>query len=116
MALSECLKAADVPEVEYLPVTLIDHKGKVAAKDYCIINPTRIVDAIDQNASQFKWNALDAEDMIVSRLVLDRERLGSSDRIFPGLKYDPHAILVRQDLAESIDNGDFVGPSMFAAC
>lgn len=110
-ALCECLKAAEVTQVEYLPVKLINHKGKVVSEEYSIINPTRIVDAIDQDASRFKWNALDSEAMIVSELVLDPARLKSRDRIFR-LKHKLAPIVVRGDLAESIENGNFVGPYM----
>jgi hypothetical protein len=110
-ALCDFLKAADVTQVEYLPVKLISHKGKVVSEEYSIVNPTRVVDAIDQSASQFKWNALDSKAMIVSELVLDQARLKPKDRIFR-LKYKLAPIIVRGDLAEAIQNEDFVGPYM----
>ena len=41
-------------DCEFLPVTLIDHKGKVASKDHFVLNVLRIEDAIDMKRSKYK--------------------------------------------------------------
>src|ERR1700745_1396290 len=42
------LRSKDLQKVEYLPVSIIDHKGQVASKDYCIVHALDPVDCIDR--------------------------------------------------------------------
>lgn len=41
-------------ECEFLPVALLDHKGKVASSDHAILNPLRTADLIDMKLSKYR--------------------------------------------------------------
>lgn len=38
---------------EFLPMTLLDHKGKVASKEHFLLNPLRIEDVVDMQRSKY---------------------------------------------------------------
>jgi hypothetical protein len=54
----EILAAEAVNRVELLPIRIINHKGRVAARDYAIVNPLDLVDCIDVQRSGLEWNSL----------------------------------------------------------
>ena len=66
--------------VEFLPVSIIDHKGKVASKDYFILHPVRIVDCVDQKMSIVVWNPI-KKDLIASCEERLESRCDSGGRI-----------------------------------
>ena len=101
--------ANNVNHVEYLPVKIINHKGRIASKDYFIINPLDICDAIDFDQSEIKWNNINP-DIISScaKLVLKKNNIPYDFKIFR-LKYFPRRVLLRRDLAEKIGKGGFTG-------
>lgn len=107
--LKEFIERTEPPEVEYLPVSIINHKGRVASKDYFIVNPYKLLDCIDLEGSEIEWNSIDPQ--IISacfEMVIDETRIDPDATIFR-LKYYPTKILVRRDLADEILNGNFTG-------
>src|SRR5262245_60585043 len=92
--LKTLIEKAKPARVEYLPVELMDHKGRVASADYFVINPTRLQDCIDKKASKLTWNSID-QDLIsgCSQMVIDEERIESNAMVFR-LKHYPSPILV----------------------
>jgi hypothetical protein len=50
---------ATADAVEFLPVTILNHKGRIASKDYFFVNPVGSVDCIDVDKSGVVWNAID---------------------------------------------------------
>ena len=42
------LQSQGMRDIEFLPVRILDHKGRVASKDYKILNCVRVVDCVDQ--------------------------------------------------------------------
>jgi len=98
---------------EYLPVTIYNHKKRVATKDYFIINPHKVVDCIDQAKSELVWNKIDTQ--LVSRckkLVLDEKQIDPNLLLFRP-KYLPLIVLTRSDLAEAIIGEGFKGAYFF---
>lgn len=83
-ALREAIAAFDPPDVEYLPVTIYDHKGRVASRDYVIAHPCRVVDCLDHDAMDITWNALDPMSIMVSMngVLLDPDPLEGRRRCF----------------------------------
>ncbi len=57
--LAELVRAHTPRDLELLPVTLIDHKGRPVTSPHVIIHPLRTVDAIDRDRSDFELNAID---------------------------------------------------------
>jgi hypothetical protein len=89
-------------ELETLPITIRDHKGRDVDIPYFLINPLRTVDAIDQSQSKFRWNPIN-KDFIASfqRLVMDESKL-PVDAGVCRIKHIAGAILVAPALIEAI--------------
>jgi len=77
--LAELVHSYTPRDLELLPVTLIDHKGKPVAAPHFIIHPLSTVDAIDRGRSTFELNDIDpsfisdapAIELDVSKLPAD---------------------------------------------
>ena len=96
----------DITNVEWLPVTIVDHQGKAVAKEYVIANVLEVVDCVDQDASDFTWNKLEA-DLIAGfvELVIDESRVPAGLRMFR-MKYFPNKIIVDEALRDAIEGAD----------
>jgi hypothetical protein len=100
--LQECVRSRAPVEVEYLPVKIIDHKGRVASSEYSILHPTNPVDCIDKEQSVFEADLIDPNDIdTIEKLVLDDARI-PQDRLFFRLRGFWGITLVRRDLASAI--------------
>jgi len=98
---------------EFLPITIYNHKGRIASKEYFIINPFKIQDCIDLNKSGVRWNAIDPELISSwSKLVIDTNRIDINLLLFRP-KYKPSIVMVRRDLVEEIKKGGFTGIYFF---
>lgn len=98
------------PGERRLPLTILDHKGKVASRDYFILNPVGLVDALDREASEPGYHVADRELIFrVARTVLDPRRLDPERRVFrlAGLRLP---VLVERPLAEAMKAAGLVGP------
>jgi hypothetical protein len=81
--LVEFLKSKKLKNVEYLPITILDHKRKVASKEYCIVHPVHPQDVLDVAASTPEYSALiQTEIMAVKKTVIDARRLEPGVRLF----------------------------------
>jgi hypothetical protein len=98
-----------VPKVEYHPVLIRDHKGKVFSQDYCILHPIDPIVCLDHEASGASPSFIlpDVVDS-VEKLVLDREQV-PADRPFFRIAGFHQATLVRRDLAAELDKGRYTG-------
>lgn len=108
--LREALEALAPPDVEFLPVTIFDHKGHVASDEYTVVNPVRVVDCIDQEATTtILWNTIDPE-LIAGAigLTLDAARLDPDAALFRP-RYMPTRVFARPDVAAHLDGGGFTG-------
>lgn len=108
-AIKDFLEGENLDNVEFLQVAIWNHKGRVASEDYWIVNTLTVVDCVDKEASDIKWNALDA-DKIASceSLVLHEEQIDSELRILRP-KHLTDVVLVRRDLAEALTIHGFSG-------
>ena len=72
-----------VGNVEYLPVQILNHKKKVASKDYFLMNPLSVVDCIDVEASEVEWDVV-RKDFIESceSLVIQGPRVPADVHVF----------------------------------
>src|SRR4051812_33364529 len=61
--LVDFLRKQKLKNVEFLPVTILDHKGKVASKEYSIVNPFGLQDALDLEKSKPEYNAIRPTDI-----------------------------------------------------
>jgi hypothetical protein len=105
----EMLEQEAVNNTEFLPIKIINHKGRIASRDYFILNPLDILDCIDIEQSGVRWNAI-RKDKISSckRLILKEEEIAARYKIFRP-KFWTRLILVRRALAEQLSAAGFAG-------
>lgn len=107
--LKEFLESRSLKKVEYLPVTILDHKGRVASPDYFIVHPIDPVDCLDLDKCSPTHSTIDPEDITyIEELVLDESKVDPERELFKAKNfYIP--TLVRQDLVEAIEAEGFDG-------
>jgi hypothetical protein len=104
------LQARAIPKIEYLPVTILDHKTRPAAGgEYSIVHTIDPVDCLDSEASKVTWDELD-EDCIESleQLVLDESRIDVDRELFR-VKHYTNVAIAHRNLATAIDEAGFTG-------
>lgn len=105
------LEGREVPSIEYLPVAMLNHKGRPVEQAYAIANLLTHVDCVDKEATEHEWNALDDTAMIkVKNLTIDPTLVPEDVPLFR-LVHVTDVIGVRRDLAEAMEAGGFTGLS-----
>ena len=117
--IKEQIAAADGGgQIEFLPVTILNHKGRVASTGYYFLNPVGSVDCIDIDKSRVKWNAID--NTVISsfeQLVLKEDAIPPGVAVFRP-KHRTQTILASRSLADRLEADGFTGlyfmePSQF---
>ena len=95
--------------IEFLPVTIYNHKNFIIKQLFYILNPLTIIDCIDKNKSTLCWNCIDP-DLISSfgKLFLDYSVLQEAPPLIRP-KYLGRLILIREDLATILEKKSFKG-------
>jgi hypothetical protein len=95
--------------LQYLPVSILNHKKRVASTDYFILHSQDVFDCIDVAKSKVKWNPLDKNEVLFcERLVINPGSVPSNTLIFRP-KYWGSRILAADSLAKTLSAGGFVG-------
>ncbi len=108
LVVSGKLKAFLEPEnagnIEFLPMKIMNHKGRVASEDYFVVNPLDIVDCIDKDASMVELDTLH-KDMIstCAMLVLKEDQIPKKLKVFRG-KFWSGLIIIRRELAQKMES------------
>jgi|KBSMisStaDraftv2_1062788.scaffolds.fasta_scaffold1058961_1 hypothetical protein len=100
--LSEFVRGLGETSVDLLPVKILDHKGRVASRDFNIVHTARVVDCLDTVASGATWNPIDPEQMIGWETLTLREGDHDFPKIFR-VKHTPNLLFVRQEVAQAIE-------------
>jgi len=95
--------------IEYLPVRLINHKGRVASKDYWILNPLDIWDCIDVDKSGVTWNKIDPTTITSCDQLVLKPRAIPPHFVMFRMKYWPKNIVVKRSLIEEAAETGFTG-------
>lgn len=96
-------------DLELLPIRILDHRGKVASSDYCIVNPLGFIDCIDVGASRYEPDPLDKESLgSVSKLVLQKARVPHGSRLFR-VRRAPMLFAATAELAQRLRSGGLRG-------
>ncbi|NTX53275.1 hypothetical protein HR086_18415 [Myxococcus sp. CA039A] len=107
--LKDVIEARRPRDVEFLRVSIIDHKKKVASDDYFIVNPFKVVDCIDKDKSKYRWNNIDPEKMSsCTKLVLKPEAINPELLLFRPQHLE-YYVLVHPDLAAALEEEGFTG-------
>jgi hypothetical protein len=101
--LKKLLEVERVSGVEFLPVQILDHKGKKISASYWIVSPVAPVDCIDKQKSRLKWSKIDKTRISnISKLVIDESLIPAQRPLFR-VAGSAALILVSNDLAKKID-------------
>lgn len=108
--LKEFLAGRSIEKVEYLPVTVLDHRGRSAAGgDYYIIHTIGPVDCLKVDECGPTWSQLDKDSIsFLERFAIDPSKIDDTRRLFRALHYEK-ATVIRRDLAAAIDEAGFTG-------
>jgi len=107
--LKDDLLSRGCKRVEFLPVKIVNHKGRVENPVFFIMNPLEVVDCIDIEASGVDWNPLDEVDILGCQgLVLRWDAVPADLKIFRP-KHWKDLILVHEELVGSLKATGFSG-------
>ena len=109
--MKEFLESRSLKNVEYLPVRVVNHKGREVKDRYFILHPIFPQDCLDVQKSGCSYNKIIHTDIdSVNALVIDPARLDPDAQIFR-LKDFGAPLLICRALAEEILNAGFRGVS-----
>jgi hypothetical protein len=107
--LQDFLKKKEVPNIEFLPVQIVNHKKKVETTEYALVNQVTMQDCVDTKKSDLVWNKINPDDVsIVKKLVLNEGKVDPRASLFR-MKHVVDLIIVRRDLADAITAEGFTG-------
>jgi hypothetical protein len=107
--LCDFFRTEQIPDVEYLPVTIINHKKRPERAKYSIVHLINSPDCIDKKKSELDWNAINPDDITsVRRLTLDESKIAKTAVLFRA-KHLKGGIFVRRDLAKKLQTQGFTG-------
>ncbi|MFP2926890.1 imm11 family protein [Pyxidicoccus sp. 3LG] len=94
--------------IEYLPITLLDKRGRPTRVRYYLVNPLLKVACMDAKASEFLKSSGGEKVLSVERLVLEQERIPSDAKLFR-LDECTEVIVIRSDLVQRIQEAGLTG-------
>jgi hypothetical protein len=98
---SERLKASfekvHLGPTQHVPLRIFNHKRRLEADNYFIVNPIGVLDVVNEAKSEIEW--LDGEVVGVDKYVLDPKKLKSAPDLFR-LKHEPQEYVVSERLLE----------------
>ena len=107
--------AAGVENVEYLPVTILDHRGGVAGKDYFIANVLGSEPVIDMQKSDYVTSSLDESEILsIDNLVVDADSVAADAKLFRAATLKT-LFFIRQDLLEALLSNRISGLKTYPA-
>ena len=96
-------------EGEFLPVSIYNHKGRVAEEDCYIANVFTVVECVDRGRSRCIESASRPGQLsILKSLQLDPQRIPADARLFR-LKEMPALIIIRGDLRSRLEEAGVTG-------
>jgi len=97
--------------IEYLPVTIINHKGRPHSRDYFFINPLSLL-VMNTGASKVEYyKSNPTQIMAIDKLVLDSNKLADVPPIFR-LQQDPDEYVVDENLHRLFQEREFTNLRM----
>jgi hypothetical protein len=105
----QVIEALGVNNAEFLEVAMKDHKKKLVATDYAILNLLGAEEAIDMERSKYRMSRLDKEQIDrVENLVLAPKKIRPEAKLFRCATFR-HLILVRSDVKQAFEKAGLTG-------
>jgi hypothetical protein len=79
-------------QVEFLPLSILNHKGRVASNDYVLVNPVGTLDCLNYKKSEID-RMKDGRVIGVDKFVLDRKKIAWEPAIFRPLEASTEYII-----------------------
>lgn len=103
------IQSLEIGPVEFIPVAVLDHRGKVAASDYAIVNLLGCQPAIDMKKSALSMSTLIPTRVArIKRLVLDREAISEDAKMFR-CEHALRTFIIREDVKEAFEAARLTG-------
>jgi len=103
------LDTAGVQHIEYLPVKVLNHKGREVKERYFIANMLPLVDCVDLEKTQHEENLLDPDELInIRNLTVHEDKIPADFQLFR-LKAISGAMLIHRALAQKLKAAGFRG-------
>jgi hypothetical protein len=81
--LRKLIEAHNPKDIEFLPVTIKNHKGRVASTEYVIVHGSKGLDCIDQKRSKPTHHFIEKKKLSeVEQLILDEARVPKGTHMF----------------------------------
>jgi len=108
--MSEHLRGKNLQNVEYLPVSVLNHRGRPVQPQYEIIHPIHPIDCLDYTACGITYCDPDDEEFIqeMKSFVLDIDKCGNFPPLFRIERMAEH-VLIHRGLAKELDDAGFTG-------
>ena len=111
--LREILQNEGVKDVEYLPIIILDKKGRIKSQEYCVANVIGSVDCLDIQNSVFQEDPLEEGQIIdIMCLNIHEERIPDDIKLFR-LKQRRHLFIIRNDLLQQLNKRETSGLETF---
>jgi hypothetical protein len=105
----EVLGTSELKNNEFLPVAIINHKGRKEKGPFYILHQVELQDCIDFEQTICTRNAINPDLLsTIKRLVLDERRINTEVPIFR-MKHFPYAPMFREDIIEKIRSAGLTG-------
>ncbi|MDH5179687.1 MAG: hypothetical protein OEZ39_17680 [Gammaproteobacteria bacterium] len=107
--LKEFLESKQIVNVQYIPITIINHNGNAEDAEYFVLHPHGAIDCIDMENSVFEWCTIDPKTIdYFDEFVINEDKIDPNRLLFRP-KYYSEIVLIRKDLAEEIVALGFTG-------
>lgn len=95
--------------IEFLKVSILNHKGRLASDDYYILHPLGLCDCIDVDRSQVSWHPIRKEAILdCEGLVLKKDAIPPKLKLFRP-RYWGSNIMATRELANELSQAGFSG-------
>ncbi|CAM3093189.1 imm11 family protein [Corallococcus soli] len=84
--------------VQYLPLSIYNHKKRLASTDYFVVNPLGTVDVLDTSASKIEY--LDGKVVEITKYVLDPKKIAQAPDLFR-IKEAPESYVVSERVLDA---------------
>lgn len=109
------LDQLEVPDLEFLSVTIKDHKGAIAADDYFILNPIGQQDVIDLKKSKVLMDKLMEDEIFrIKKLALQPKAVPKGPCLFRAARM-PRLILIDDTVRDAFEEQGVTGYQVFKA-
>lgn len=101
-------------EIEFLPFTLLNHKGRVAARECYIANVLGTEDCVDTDRTEGSRSEISPGEMLrITRLHLQPDRINPERNLFR-IASQPRTLIVREDLRQVLEAEGVTGVRFLA--